>query len=114
MEFGQYMTTGLHLRFVAETPEKQRNGLMHQPPLSPNEGALFVYPELAERRFWNKNVGFPIDVGFFDEERRLVNVETLDAGQEDGVGHDAQYVLEAPRGFFIGTQRGASLDDMIQ
>ena len=114
MEFGQYMRTGLHLRFVAETPEKQQEGLMRQPPLSPNEGALFVYPELAGRRFWNKNVGFPIDVGFFDSQRKLTTVETLDADQEESIEHEAQYVLEAPRGFFVGTQRGASLDDLIQ
>ena len=112
-DFTNFMHDRLNLRFIAKTGKEQRLGLMGQEPLSPSEGALFVYPEPTDLRFWNRNVSFPIDVGIFDAEKRLVSVGQLDAHQEEGIGHFGQFALEAPRGFFSGIKTGTHLDELV-
>ena len=94
--------TKLNLRFIATTPGDRFKGLMNQAPLKGNEGALFVFGQTKLGSFWNKNVSFPIDVGFFDKEGKLINIEHLDAHQRSPVfGNRAyKYVVEAPEGWF--------------
>jgi len=114
MEFKNWLSDDkLSLRFIASTPQELSRGLMHQDPLKSNEGALFVYPKPVDGRFWNKNVSFPIDVGFFDEDKRLIDVRRLEAGQEEAVGSSKpfQFVLEAPEGYF--RNKNGTLDQFI-
>lgn len=113
-EFRDFMQDRLKLRFIAKTDKEQRLGLMGQPPLLPNEGALFVYSSPSSLRFWNRNVDFPIDVGFFGPDKQLLSVGQLDAHQEEGIEHFGQFALETSRGFFSGIKKGTHLDELAE
>ena len=54
---------------IADTRAKQAQGLSDRPSLKENEGMLFVFPEKQARRFWMKNMHFPIDIIWLDDEK---------------------------------------------
>ena len=92
----------LNIRFTATSPNDQMRGLMRQSKLKTNEGALFIFGEPKSGNFWNKNVSFPIDVGFFDAKGKLLNVEKLMEEQRSPVfgAGEYKYVIEANLGWF--------------
>jgi uncharacterized membrane protein (UPF0127 family) len=115
MKFRKWlMPEKLNLRFAATDDDSRSKGLMHQCPLS-KECALFEFPHLVKTTFWNKNVSFPIDLGFFDQKKRLVDFNHLNSNQEEHVGckRPFQYVLEVPRGYFEPSHLGRELSDFI-
>ena len=59
---------------LAETGEKQALGLMFREHLDDDRGMLFLFPGEARRSFWMKNTRIPLDILYFDAERRLVSV----------------------------------------
>ncbi len=59
---------------LAETSEKQALGLMFRDRLDENRGMLFLFPGEARRSFWMKNTRIPLDIFYFDAQRRLVSV----------------------------------------
>jgi uncharacterized protein len=54
---------------IADTRAKQAQGLSDRPQLKENEGMLFVFPEKQVRRFWMKNMHFPLDIIWLDDEK---------------------------------------------
>ena len=106
--------TRLRLVLTADTPIKRYQGLMHHKPLAPNEGALFIYDFPTKSRFWNKNVSFPIQIGFFDNQHKLIDVQRLDAHQITSVGTNQyfRYALETSDGFFDKIPIGTLLDSL--
>lgn len=101
--------------WLADTPEKQREGLMwvSQEQLG-DRAMLFVFPNAEERSFWMKNTPVPLDIAFFSGDRRLLNVgngvpHSLESVPSDG---PAQFVLEVRRGTFqqLGLKKGARLE----
>ena len=59
---------------LAETQDKQALGLMFRDNLDEDRGMLFLFPGEARRSFWMKNTRIPLDIFYFDAERRLVSV----------------------------------------
>lgn len=59
---------------LAQTQEKQALGLMFRDSLEDDHGMLFLFPGEARRSFWMKNTRIPLDIFYFDGERRLVSV----------------------------------------
>jgi len=59
---------------LATTPQEQALGLMFRDNMADDHGMLFVFPESALRRFWMKNTRIPLDIFYFDENLKLVNV----------------------------------------
>lgn len=86
---------------------------MFASPLADDEVALFVFPHAERYAFWNKNVEFGLDLAFLDENGRVVDLKSMDAGSEDTVrpGAAAKFVVEASRGTFdrLGIGKGDSL-----
>ena len=113
--FFESLQKHVRLRFVATTGPEHAQGLMHQEPLGPNEGALFVYESPSKSKFWNKNVSFPIEIGFFDISKKLVDIRQLQANQEQEVGskYEFVYALETATGFFSQKDIGKSLDEFV-
>lgn len=88
---------------IAATPQEQARGLMFRDEMPDDHGMLFVYDREGPRSFWMKNTLIPLDILFFDGERRLINWHTAEPCRSDpcrGYSGDApaRYVLELNAG----------------
>ena len=99
---------------IADDPESHLRGLMGRETLAPDTGMLFVYPRAQPLAFWMKNTPLDLDIGFFDSQGRLLNIEAMTA-YDEVTRHRSQgparYALETPRDWFArnGIQPGARL-----
>lgn len=93
---------------IAETLAQQRQGLMGREKLEKEEGMLFVYKEEQPLRFWMKNTFIPLTIGFFDKNKKLIDIQQmkpvkslidLKIPQYESRGA-AQYALEMNQGWF--------------
>jgi uncharacterized protein len=77
----------------------QMTGLMRRDSLSPDHGMIFVFPQAATQSFWNKNVRFPLDNLFLDDDARIVSIQHMDAYDETATQPVvARYVIELNAG----------------
>ena len=73
---------------------------MDRTQMPADHGMLFIFDDDAPRSFWMKNTRIPLDMLFFDAERRLVSVQhnvppcTADPCPPYSSGAPARYVLE--------------------
>lgn len=84
---------------IADNKPKLQKGLMDTPYLADNKGMLFVFPDSKQRSFWMKNVEYPLDAYFFDEnliltEKILMKPCTEDPCEVYTSEKPAKYVLE--------------------
>jgi uncharacterized membrane protein (UPF0127 family) len=85
---------------IAEDEAARNQGLMNRTELAADHGMLFVFQDDAPRAFWMKNTKIPLDMLFFDAERRLVSVQhdvqpcLADPCPGYSSGAPARYVLE--------------------
>ncbi len=101
---------------IASTPEKRATGLMYRSSLGEKHGMLFVFEEPGPHAIWMKNVRFPLDILWLDEEMRVVHIIRnappcrTDPCPVYAPPVDAAYVLELPanatlkHGIGIGAQ----------
>lgn len=105
-----FTVCGQKLRLeVADNDETRRRGLMNRDGIPPGEGMLFVFATETILQFWMKNVGFDMDIGFFDSQGKLVNAMTMLASSplvnDFSLPHyessgAALFAIEVPKGFF--------------
>lgn len=88
---------------IANTPELRERGLSGRKSLDPNEGMLFVFQRPGSYGFWMKDMLFPIDIIWFDENRTVVDVwenATPDSYPKTHTPkHLSQFVLEVSAGY---------------
>lgn len=89
---------------LAEDDASRAQGLMNRTEMAADHGMLFVFQDDAPRAFWMKNTKIPLDMLFFDEQRRLVSVQRdvppclADPCRGYSSGAPARYVLELNAG----------------
>ena len=87
----------------ARKPLQIQTGMMFRKSMGPNEGMLFVHPDVDKRHYWNKNVSVPLSIAFVDPTGRILEIHDLNAFDENGVGSvskNIHYALETPQGWF--------------
>lgn len=63
---------------VADTPESRAQGLSGRDTLAPQAAMLFVFPEPTRSPFWMKDMNFPLDILWLDDQRQIIGlVENL-------------------------------------
>ena len=98
--------------YLADTEPRKMRGLMweSQDFLANDKGMLFVFDEPGTRSMWMKNMQFPLDILWFDENGNIVSIEKnvppcitpleVMSCKSVGVSADnAQYVLELTAGY---------------
>ena len=110
-----------HARYttqVATTDESRAYGLMDRVTMPADSAMLFVFRHAAPRWFWMKNTKIPLDILFFDAQRKLVAMQLdalpckADPCKVYPSDKPAQYVLELAAGTAqrLGLHEGAQLD----
>ena len=61
---------------VADTEEKRRIGLSGREPLKEGQGMLFIFDKPDFYGIWMKDMNFPIDIVWIDEELNIVDVKS--------------------------------------
>lgn len=88
---------------LANTPALQEQGLSGVASLNKGTGMLFVFGEMGSRPFWMKDMNFPIDIIWIDENFKIVYIKsnaTPESYPEIFVPTvEAKYVLEVVSGF---------------
>ena len=92
---------------VASTPESQAAGYMKAAD-APQEGTgiLFVYDSAQPLSFWMKNVNFPLDLAFFDDEMKCIGHETMLPHQGEDDDLLTRYNSPGPARFALETTAG--------
>jgi len=60
---------------IADTPEEHMQGLSGRKSLPENTGMLFIFDEPSRPGFWMKDMHFPIDIIWIDEDWRIVKID---------------------------------------
>lgn len=60
---------------VADNTVLQQKGLSGHKKLLPNEGMFFVFTKVGEQDFWMKDMTFPLDIIWIDENLKVVHIE---------------------------------------
>ena len=62
---------------LANTNRLRENGLMNRKKLGRDAGMLFVFESERPLQFWMKNTFIPLSIGFFDKNRKLLQINTM-------------------------------------
>lgn len=88
---------------VATTPEQHTNGLSGRKSLAKDTGMLFVFPQPEMPGFWMKDMHFPIDIVWIDQNNTVVgtteNLIPESYPQKFFPPSPILRVLEVPAGF---------------
>jgi uncharacterized membrane protein (UPF0127 family) len=76
---------------------------MHADPLEDFETAFFIFPEIGNYSFCNKNFSFPLTLAFLDNNFKIVDFKSMEAEQTRSVypnSNNVKYVVEANKDTF--------------
>ncbi|TFU17193.1 DUF192 domain-containing protein [Thermus tengchongensis] len=90
---------------VADTPERQAQGLMFRKSLGEDEGMVFLFPTPTAGGFWMKNTLIPLSIAFFDRQGVILRILDMEPCRKDPCpvyypGVVYQGALEVNQGWF--------------
>jgi len=101
---------------LALTQEERLQGLSNRTNLNPGSGMLFIFEQSGEHPFWMKEMNFPLDMIWINENMKVVyiknNAQPNDYPQIYGKGYDAKYVLEVVADFI--EQHNLKIGDSVR
>lgn len=99
---------------IAQSPEDQRKGLQHRTHLPDDRGMLFVFLNPRAVCMWMRDVPIDLDVGFFDQNMKLVKTSTMKrlSDTRHCADRPIAYALEVNRDWYKrhGIRPGATLN----
>lgn len=119
MDQGKVIINGKTFKVdLAETPEQQITGLSQTNSLRDNRGMLFIFADKRYRNFWMKDMKFPIDI-IWIEDNAIIGIEPnapVPAKDEDNPpvyrsNREVNYVLEINAG--LAEKYGFKVGDSI-
>jgi uncharacterized membrane protein (UPF0127 family) len=88
---------------VADTDEERKNGLSGQTELKGEQGLLFIFTHVDRHGIWMKDMNFPIDILWLDENKQVISIrESFSPESFPEVAYPsvpASFVLELSSGF---------------
>jgi len=103
---------------VAQSRQKQIQGLMFVKSLPPDSGMLFIYEHQADRAFYMKNTYIPLDIIWMDKDKKVVFIKKNAKPANSNVYEtihpekEAMYVLELNAG--TSDKIGLKIGDLLQ
>jgi len=102
---------------IADTPDERRTGLMGRTSLDADAGMAFLWSAPTEGDFWMKDTLIPLQIAFWDEGDRIVQIIdmvpcTSDPCPTYGPGEPYVGAVEANAGWF--TEHGVAPGDTVE
>jgi len=96
---------------IADTSKARIQGLMFRQELGKDKAMLFVFREEGVYSFHMRNVNFPLDIVWLNENKEIVFIKTNALPEEEGISPDkeAKYVIEFNAG--VIKSLGAGIGD---
>jgi len=91
---------------VADTPKSRERGLSIREPLCANCGMLFVFDHPGTYSIWMKNMFFPIDVLWLDENKKVIHI----VDNMSPESFPQTFTSESPARYILEIQSGARRD----
>ncbi|PID83670.1 hypothetical protein CSB11_00115 [Candidatus Campbellbacteria bacterium] len=120
--FENYETSNISINeielkvYLADNDKKRTLGLSGSAKLKQNEGMLFIFKKEGVQKFWMKNMNYPIDIFFFNQNQKLVfvkeNAKPESFPESFGPDEKILYVLETNA--FFKTKNNIKLGDIFQ
>jgi uncharacterized membrane protein (UPF0127 family) len=60
---------------VADDDDERARGLMFRDAMAGDHGMLFIHEDEEPQSYWMKNTKIPLDILYFDRERKLVSAQ---------------------------------------
>ena len=103
---------------IADTAEKQTKGLSNRSALPVKQGLLFIFKKEEVYPFWMKDMLFPLDIIWFNQNKEVVFISENNQPCRDSFcqsinpGREALYVLEVNAGVVktIGLKMGEKIE----
>ncbi len=91
---------------IADSPVERAEGLMGRTELPDGQGMLFIFPEPQNLSFWMKNTMIPLDILFFDSQKKFIGWQSMEPCKIEpcklySSKRPATYALEVASGFFV-------------
>jgi len=89
---------------VADSAAERAQGLMYRKELAENKGMLFVFEKEVLPGFWMKNMEFPLDIIWINQDKRIIGINTNALPCRDSCENivppdKIKYALEVNAGF---------------
>ncbi|MGO1070013.1 DUF192 domain-containing protein [Lysobacter sp. CA199] len=90
---------------VAKTLESRQRGMMFRDEMAADHGMVFVHETEAPQAYWMKNTRIPLDILYFDTQRRLVT-QQRDVPPCSAGDNCPPYPSEAPAKYVLELNAG--------
>ena len=88
---------------IVSSPEDTAKGLSGRKSLENDKGMLFDFGDYGARTFWMKDMNFPIDILWIDQDYKIIGIKksiaTSTYPETFGSEYYSRYILELSSGF---------------
>lgn len=95
---------------LADDAQSRAMGLMYRKEMADSEGMLFIFPDSKPRAFWMKNTLIPLDILYFDQNRRLVSISENTPPCKNTTTRCPNYPSAKPAKYVLEINAGLSQD----
>ena len=92
----------------ADDDNERAMGLMYREQMDDDSGMLFIFPDSQYRAFWMKNTLIPLDILYFDNSRKLINISENTPPCKNTTTRCPNYPSEKPAKYVLEINAGLS------
>ncbi len=93
---------------LADDDNERAMGLMYRKQMDDDAGMLFIFPGSQYRAFWMKNTLIPLDILYFDSNRKLINISENTPPCKNTTTRCPNYPSEKPAKYVLEINAGLS------
>ncbi len=91
---------------IADTEQQQSQGLMFRKKMNAEGGMLFVFSDEQTRSFWMKNTLIDLSIGYFNKEKKLIDIQDMSATSSIMQQSLPTYISKSPAMYALEMNKG--------
>lgn len=91
---------------IADTDQLQAQGLMFRKKMDADSGMLFVFDDEQTRSFWMKNTLIDLSIGYFNKDKKLIDIQDMAATSSIMQQSLPTYVSKSPAMYALEMNKG--------